>query len=388
MRHFIQGAGIRSIGGALALSVAAAAGAQDTVKVGLIEPLTGGVAFDGAMVVKGAKLAEKMANASGGVLGKKLELVVSDGQCKPAESVSAAEKLITSDKVPVIMGAFCSGATQAVMPVVERASIPLVTGVSSLPRLTEVGNPMFFRHAEKDSMHAAAFSSALAADLKVKTVFFIAANDDWGRGSVESFKKSLEAVGTKTLDAEFFDPTATDFYTVLTKVRARKPDLVFLVAYTQSAATLMKQAKELGITSKIFGIGAVTTPTFLKLAGDSANGLLAGVAYVHTVPGEANAKFVQAYKAEYAGEEPSKYAQSGFNTMNVIIAAIKRAGAADPAKIRAALTATDNNGPTGRSQFDEKRQAYGFNLYLVELTDKGPVVRASRVIDKAAAAAQ
>jgi branched-chain amino acid transport system substrate-binding protein len=376
------------LGIALALSGAAAPlFAQDTVKVGVIQPLTGGVAFDGQMVVKGARLAEKLINAQGGVLGKKLELVVADGQCKPAESVSAAEKLITSDKVPVILGAFCSGATQAVMPVVERASIPLVTGVSSLPRLTEVGNPWFFRNGEKDSMHAAAFSAALASDLKLKSVFFIAANDDWGRGSVDTFKKSLEGAGAKTLDVEFFDPAATDFYTVLTKVRARKPDLVFLAAYTQSAATLMKQAKELGITSKMFGIGAVTTPTFLKLAGDSANGLLAGVAYAHTVPGEVNAKFVQAYKAEYGGEDPSKYAQSGYNTLNVIAAAIRRAGAADPAKIRVALMATDNTGPTGRTRFDEKRQAYGFNLYLVELTDKGPVVRASRVIDKAAAAA-
>lgn len=369
-----------------ALAWGGAAGAQETVKVGVIQPLTGGVAFDGQMVVKGAKLAEKLINAQGGLLGKKLELVVADGQCKPAESVSAAEKLITSDRVPVILGAFCSGATQAVMPVIERAGIPLVTGVSSLPRLTEAGNKFFFRNGEKDSMQAAAFSAALASDLKVKSVFFIAANDDWGRGSVDSFRKSLEAVGAKTLDVEFFDPSATDFYTVLTKVRARRPDLVFLAAYTQSAATLMKQAKELGVNSRIFGIGAVTTPTFLKMAGESAYGLLAGVAYAHTVPGDVNARFVQAYKAEYGGEDPSKYAHSGYNTINVIAGAIRRAGAADPAKIRAALEQTDQVGPTGRYQFDEKHQAYGFHLYLVELTAKGPVVRGSKVIDKTIAA--
>ncbi|MDF2114450.1 ABC transporter substrate-binding protein [Roseiarcaceae bacterium H3SJ34-1] len=361
-----------------------AAQAQETVKIGVIEPLTGGVAFDGMSFVKGAQLAEKEINAAGGLLGKKLELVVADGVCRPAESVSAAEKLITSDKVPVMIGAFCSGATQAVMPVAERSKIPLVTGTSSLPRLTEVGNKWFFRNTEKDTMEAAAFSNALINDLKFKTVFYVAANDDWGRGSVDSFKKTLEGLGAKTVGVEFFDQSATDFYTLLTKVRGARPDLVFLAAYTQSAATALKQAKELGVESKIFGIGAVTTPTFLKLAGDAAHGLLAGVAYASSIPGAENAKFVAAYKAAN-GEDPSKYAMFGYNTTHVVGEAIKRAGAADPEKIREALAATDYLGPTGRVHFDDKGQGYGFSLYLVELTPGGAVVRASKEIDKAAA---
>jgi branched-chain amino acid transport system substrate-binding protein len=146
----------------------------------------------------------------------------------------------------------------------------------------------------------------------------------------------------------------------------------------------MKQAKELGIASQIFGIGAVTTPTFMKLAGDAAYGLLAGVAYAPSAPGEANEEFVRKYKA-VNGEVPGKYQLFGYNTTNVVAQAIKRAGAADPAKIRDALTQTDYTGPTGRVRFDEKGQAYGFSLYLVELTSNGPVVRASKVIDKAAA---
>lgn len=363
---------------------AVSAQAQETIKIGVIEPLTGGVAFDGNSVVKGAKLAEKQINAKGGVLGKKIELVVSDGQCKPAESVSAAEKLMAADKVPVIMGAFCSGATQAVMPVIERAQIPLVTAVSSLPKLTEVGNKWFFRNTEKDTMQGAAFSGALYGDLQFKTVFYFAANDDWGRGSVGSFSKTLEGLGAKTVGTEFFDPAATDFYTALTKIRALKPDLIFLAAYTQSAATLMKQAKELSISSKIFGIGAVTTPTFTNLAGDAAYGLLAGVNYAPGIPGDVNAQFVSAYQAEY-NELPGKYHVAGFNTIHVIAQAIQRAGAAEPAKIQAALRQTDYTGPMGRVRFDDNQQAYGFSLYLVELTDKGPTVRASRAIDQAAA---
>lgn len=360
------------------------AAAQETIKVGAVEPLSGAVAFDGNSWVKGAQLAIKLVNEGGGVLGKQIELVIGDGACKPAESVSAAEKLITSDRVPVLMGAFCSGATQAVMPLAERNQIPLVSGTSSLPKLTEAGNHWFFRNTEKDTMEAAAFASVLHDDLHFRSVFYLAANDDWGRGSADSFKRTLEGLGAKTVDVEFFDPNASDFYTVLTKIRALKPDLVFLAAYTQSGATMMKQAKELGITSHIFGIGAVTTPTFTKLAGDAAYGLLAGVAYAPTVPGAANEDFVAKYKA-VNGDVPGKYQLFGYNTANVVVQAIKRAGAAEPTKIRDALKDTDYTGPTGRVRFDDKGQAYGFSLYLVELTPNGQVVRASKEIGKAAA---
>jgi branched-chain amino acid transport system substrate-binding protein len=194
----------------------------------------------------------------------------------------------------------------------------------------------------------------------------------------------MESLGAKTVGAEFFDPAATDFYTLLTKTRLAKPDLVFLAAYTQSAATALKQARELGIKSKFFGIGAVTTPTFLKLAGDAANGLLAGVAYTASVPGAPNEKFVAAFKAEN-GDVPSKFAMFCFNTTHVVAQAIGRAGAADPEKIRDALVKADYQGPTGQVRFNEKGQGYGFSLYLVELTPSGAVVRASKEIDKAAA---
>lgn len=362
--------------------IAAAADAQ-TIKIGVIQPLTGGVAFDGNNVIKGARLAVKEINDAGGVLGSQVELVIADGACKPAESVSAAEKLITADKVPVIMGAFCSGATQAVMPVAEKNQIPLVTGVSSLPKLTEAGNKWFFRNAETDAMLAVAFSKSLYNDLKFKSVFFMAANDDWGRGTVESFKHVLEGLGAKTVGTEYFDYAHADFYTPLTKVRAAKPDLVVVVAETQAAATLVKQAKELSMNSKIFGVGAWATPTFMNLAGPAADGLLAGVAYAPTITGDLNKVFVDKFKAAN-NELPGKYSMSGYNTIHIIAQAIKRAGAADPAKIRNALPATDYTGPTGRLQFDAKGQVYGQDVFLVELQGGSPIIKASAKMEKPA----
>lgn len=363
------------------LSLMTSVAMAEPIKIGVVQPLTGGVAFDGNNVLKGAKLAVKEINDAGGVLGSPIELVIGDGACKPAESVSAAEKLITADKVPVIMGAFCSGATQAVMPLAEKSQIPLVTGVSSLPKLTEAGNKWFFRNAETDAMLAVAFSKSLYSDLKFKSVFFLAANDDWGRGTVDSFKHVLEGLGAKTVGTEFFEYSHADFYTLLTKVRAANPDLIVVAAETQAAATLVKQAKELSVKSKIFGVGAWATPTFMNLAGDAANGLLAGVAYAPTISGDLNKTFVSKFKAAY-NEDPGKYSMSGYNTIHIIADAIKRAGAAEPAKIREALIATDYTGPTGRLRFDAKGQVYGQSVFLVELKGGSPIVKADAKMEK------
>jgi len=354
--------------------------AQD-VKIGIIEPLSGQAAFDGNAVLKGAKLAQQEINAAGGVLGARLEFVVADGACNAADTVSAAEKLINADHVPVIEGAFCSGATQAIMPIVEKLNVPLVSGVASLDKLTKAGNKWFFRTTEADSMEAVAFADVLHSDLKFKTVFYFGTNDDFGRGIVDFFKTRMEALGAKTVGTEFYDTNSTDLYTPLTKIRALKPDLLFVTAFTQAAASIAKQSVELGLSSKIFGIGAWTTPAFLKLAGSASDGILAGVPYAPSASGELNEKFVKAFQAAN-GELPSKYAAGGYNATHIIAQAIQRAGSLDSTKIRDALYATDYNGPTGRIRMASNGQAYGFNLFLIEL-EKGDVkIRAQRAIDK------
>ena len=372
---------IRKLVLATAVALVSGGAAAQDIRIGVIKPTTGPLAFDGAADIKGAQLAAKEINAKGGVLGRKIELVIEDGQCKPAESVGAAEKLIFRDKVSAIMGAFCSGATLAVMPIAEKNKIPLVTGVSSNPKLTEMGNTWFFRNAETEALTAQAFARVLARDMKLNNAYFLAVNDDWGRGTVDAFKANWEKVGGKNAGTEFVDRTANDFYTPLTKIRATRPDVIIVAAESQAGSIIAKQAKELGLKSRIFGVGAWATPTFMELAGDAANGLLAGVVYAPTQPGERNKTFVADYRGAYK-EEPGKYSAAGYNTIHIIAQAIQRAGAADPEKIRAALEKSDYAGPNGRVRFDEKHQAYGHELVLVELQNKTAHVKATSVIQK------
>jgi branched-chain amino acid transport system substrate-binding protein len=357
--------------GALLLPVSAFA--DDTIKIGVIQPLTGSVAYNGTTDVNGAKLAADEINAKGGVLGKKIELVVEDGQCKPADTVNAAEKLIQRDKVVAIMGAFCSSATLAIMPVAQNYKIPLVTAVSSAAALTEKGNPWFFRATETDALLAKAFAKILYNDLKLRTVAYIGVNDDFGRGGVAEFEKQMDALGAKTAMKEYFEHGTSDFYTLLTKLKSSGADGVFVAAETQDGSILVKQKAELGISTKMFGVGSWATADFIKLAGSAGEGIYAAVPYASTMATPKNKTFVADYENRYH-EAPGKYSAAGYNGINIIAQAIERAKSPDADNIRQALGKTDYDGPNGHFQFDEKGQATGFNVVLVQLTNGAPKV--------------
>jgi branched-chain amino acid transport system substrate-binding protein len=347
--------------------------ADDTIKIGVIQPLTGSVAYNGTTDVNGAKLAGDEINAKGGVLGKKIELVVEDGQCKPADTVNAAEKLIQRDKVVAIMGAFCSSATLAIMPVAQNYKIPLLTAVSSAAALTEKGNPWFFRATETDALLAKAFAKILYNDLKLRTVAYIGVNDDFGRGGVAEFEKQMDALGAKTVMKEYFEHGTSDFYTLLTKLKASGADGVFVAAETQDGSILVKQKAELGISTKMFGVGSWATADFIKLAGPAGEGIYAAVPYASTMATPKNKAFVADYENRYH-EVPGKYSAAGYNGINIIAQAIERAKSTDADNIRQALGKTDYDGPNGHFHFDEKGQAIGFNVVLVQLTNGVPKV--------------
>jgi branched-chain amino acid transport system substrate-binding protein len=355
------------------LLISTQAFAQQTIKIGLVQPLTGSVAYNGTADVAGSKQAVDERNAKGGVLGKKIELVIEDGQCKPANSVNAAEKLIQKDKVVALSGAFCSSATAAIIPVAEKYKMPLITGVSSKADLTEKGNKYFFRATETDALLAKSFAKIIYSNLNLKNIAYIGVNDDWGRGGVDEFSKQMTELGAKTALKEYFDHGTTDFYTLLTKLRASKADGVFVAAETQDGSILVKQIKELGLNIKVFGVGSWATSDFIGLAGPAAEGIYAAVPYSSTMKTPKNEAFVKEY-ASRNKENPGKYGAAGYNAMNILMDAIERAKSTDADKIVAALHQTDYEGPNGKFKFNPNGQAWGFNVVLVQIKNKVPEV--------------
>jgi branched-chain amino acid transport system substrate-binding protein len=366
---------------AAAFALAPFAIAQETVRIGVVQPLTGPVAYDGNIYVNTAKMLVDEMNAKGGVLGKRIELVVEDGACNPAQSVNAAEKLVVRDKVVALLGAFCSTSTAAMMEVSKKHNVPHVTGISTAAHLTEQGNPYFFRAVATTPMLGNAFGGVLPNTLKAKRFAFLVLNDDWGRSVVASYPKSIQAAGGEIVATEFFQQSDVQFLSPITKIKASNPEAIILAANTQQAAALSKQIRELGVTAPLLGEGSWTSDSYLKLAGPASEGVYGLVEYVYTIQNPINDAFVKAYRDKFK-DSPTKFAGAAHNALNIVVDAIRRAGAADPEKIRDALEKTDYTGLVGNMKFSDKHQAYGQTVYLARVKGGVPEVVASAQIAK------
>ena len=174
--------------------LAATASAQDTIKIGVTQPLTGAFAASGNYVAQGAKIAEEQINKAGGVLGKKIQLIVEDNKSNPTEAVGTAEKLIVRDKVPVMMGAWSSTLTLAVMPKLEEYKVPMLVETSSSGKITVSGNPYIFRISPTSEMEAKAFAP-LFKKMDIKKADFLATNNDFGLGASKEFSEMAKKEG-------------------------------------------------------------------------------------------------------------------------------------------------------------------------------------------------
>ena len=366
---------------AIALALSGAAAAQETIKIGVVQPLTGPVVYDGNIYANTVKMLVEDMNAKGGVLGKKIELVIEDGACNPAQSVNAAEKLVVRDKVVALLGAFCSTSTAAMMEVARKHKVPHITGISTAAQLTEQNNPYFFRAVATTPMLGEAFGGTLPGAVKAKRFAFLVINDDWGRSMVASYPKSIEKAGGTIVGTEFFQSSELQFLSQITKIKSMNPDGIILAANTQHAAALSKQIREMGITVPLMGEGSWTSDSYLKLAGPASDGVYGLVEYVYTIKNPVNDAFVKMSRDKLK-ENPSKFAGAAHNAISIMVDAIRRAGSADPEKIRTALTQTDFNGIVGNIRFDAKNQAYGQNVYLALIKGGVPEVVATAKISK------
>jgi branched-chain amino acid transport system substrate-binding protein len=365
---------------AFGLSIAQA-GAQDIV-IGGVFPLTGGVSYDGQTDMNGAKTAVEEINAAGGVLGRKIKFVTEDGACNPTNSVGAAEKLISQQKVVALIGALCSSATGAVAETVRKYKIPQITGVSTAERLTEEGNPWFFRATTTTKLNGMSLAQPLLEmSGGKKKIAFIVTSDDWGRSAVAAYGDAFRKLGASIVATEYFDRNDTDFTEHLTKIRAAAPDVIFSVGGFQNAANVTIQARQLGINIPILGEGAFCSDSWAKLVGGFTANVVGILEWVPGIADEANTKFIQNYQKAFK-EIPTKFSAAGYNTMHILADAIRRAGSTDPEALRKALAETDYKGIMGRYRFDAKGQAYDFDVLLVEWKDGKSVVKRKAEIAK------
>jgi branched-chain amino acid transport system substrate-binding protein len=351
--------------------IPALAGAQ-TVKIGAVYPLSGGVAESSSWVVEGVKQAVEEINAKGGipVQGKneKIDLVLYDSKCDPTTGVAAVEKMINRDNVVAITGDYCSSCCLAQREVSGRSKIVQVTPIAVSPKITAPEYPYMFRTVNTIDMYAQPFVEFVAKKLPdVKSVGLIAITDDYGRSAVSIYTQLYQKNNIKVAATEYFKHGDEDFYTQLTKIFAAKPDAVYIVTDEDSQNIgILKQLKELGFKGKIFGASTYATDNIVKLGGKE---LLEGM-YLESIPFELSKDKpeVKAWEKRYSAKwnrAANGFSLAGYQSVFALADAIKRADTlTDKEKIREAMAKTNLPsvllGYIGKPEFDSVGQVHPY----------------------------
>lgn len=334
------------------------AGAGATIKIGEYASLTGSEAAFGQSSHKGTQLLVEEINKAGGVLGKKLELIVEDNQSKAGESATIVKKFISRDKVVAILGEVASGRSLEAGPICQTAGIPMVSPSSTNPKVTEIGDYVF-RVCFIDPFQGKLLAEFATKTLKAKKAVILSdVSAAYSVGLASFFKEAFTATGGTILAEQKYASKDKDFKAQLTAIKAMNPDVICVPGYYTEVGLIVKQARDLGIMVPIFGGDGWEAPELIQIAGGEA---LKNTFYsTHFSPAQDSPmakKFVEAFKAKYAGEVPDAMAALGYDSALALVEAIKKAGSTEPAKLRDALKTTDFVGVTGRTKLDAKRDA-------------------------------
>jgi branched-chain amino acid transport system substrate-binding protein len=341
--------------------------AADTIKLGVAGPHSGDLAPYGIPTMKAAQLVVKKINANGGVLGKQVELLVQDDQCKPEIATNTATKLV-SDGADVVLGHICSGATKAALGIYKDANIPVMSPSATNPPLTQSGDyPNFFRTIASDDKQADMAVNFAINTLGAKKIAVLHDKGDYGKGFAEFAKSYIEKSGqAEVVLFEGITPGAINYDSIVSNIRRKKADAVVFGGYHPEASKLITSIKRKRIKIPFISEDGVKDESFIKVAGDAAEGAyMTGPRDLSDMP--LNIQAYEEYKAEY-GEDPGAFYQEGYSAALALLNAIEKAGSTDYDAVVNALRNEYVETPVGKIKFDAKGDAegVGFSIYTVK----------------------
>ena len=323
--------------GASALMAGSSAFAQDmVVKIGHVGPTSGAIAHLGKDNENGARMAIEELNAKGVTIGGKkvkLELLAEDDAGDPKQGTAAAQKLADS-KVMGVIGHLNSGTTIPASKIYSDAGIPQISPSATNPKYTRQGYKTSFRVVADDVHLGGTLGQYAVTSLKGKSIAVIDDRTAYGQGVADEFEKGVKAAGGKTVGREFTNDKATDFTAILTSLKAKKPDVVFFGGMDAVAGPMMRQMKQLGIEAKFMGGDGICTGELPKLAAGTMADSQVVCAEAGGVEGAAKKSmddFYAAYKKKF-NTDVQVYAPYVYDAVNVMVAAMVKAGSAEPAK--------------------------------------------------------
>ena len=333
-------------------------GSGDTIKIGANIEMTGGSASFGKSAQNGIKLAIDAENAKGGVLGKKLELVVADNKSEAAEATNAMQKLVAQDKVVAVIGPNLSSASIAATSVNTGAKVLAISPMGTNPNVTVDKDgktkDFMFRACFIDPFQGTVMANYAFKKGAKKVAIVQEVSNDYAVGLAKFFKDAFEKLGGQVIDVANYQTGDKDFTAVLTNIKAKNPDAIFAPGNFTESALLIKQARQLGIKAPFMGGDTWETQEFIDVGGKDVEGIAFSSAFDREKATTAEAKkFMEEYVKEYKGE-PSAFNALGYDAYMIAYDAMKRGGTDDSTKIRDAIAATKGlELVTGKTEFDK-----------------------------------
>mgnify|MGYP000520531818 FL=1 len=336
---------------AIALSLGASLVYAQTgpIKIGVVTPLSGTYTPIGEQVKMGLDLAAKEINATGGINGRKIDLIYEDEEANPAVATQKAEKLFQVEKVEFLTGTVNSGSTLAVGQLAERNNKLIATTVSFADSITaDKCSPNVFRVNARAGMQSAALAAWVDKEIPKANIFFIGPDYEMGRSTVSAFKKASIEKGAKDVGEVFAPLDNKDYSPYFGQVRAAKPNVIYTSVAGNDTVRLFTQMDEYGVNKGVTIVGASGTVTSQNMGaiGKSANGFVTGVGYSPKLDNPANKKFVADFQKAY-NKLPDLYGADSYGLLYFYKAAVEKAKSTETDKVRAAMNDLSWQTPQG-----------------------------------------
>jgi len=347
--------------------------AQDTIKIGIVLPLTGDQAKFGEIEKLSFDLALAEINAAGGVKGKKLEFLIEDDTGRPEVGRSVVEKLITKDKVVMVGGGYSSSVTYAMAGVCQQNQMPFLVNTGSADNISTSGWDWIFRLNPPVSEYASSVESLLTAVIKPTNVAILHENSLFGTSGAKEFEKTCEGLNIKVLLKEGYESGGIDYKPVLMKVKQLNPDIVYMVSYIMDASLLMKQAKELKLTPKMFigGAAGFTLPEFQQNAGVASEKVISATLWHEVLPYPGAMDYYKKFVAKY-GKPTEYHGAEAYAAAYVIADVLKRTKSFSNTDIKQALSETNLMtvfGPVKFISYGKHKNQNKLPTYVVQWID-------------------
>ncbi len=350
---------------AVAVAPAAASGAKDPaapaegaeILIGEVGSLSGAEATFGVSTHNGIELALKEVNAAGGVKGRKLKVVVLDDQGKPEEAATAITKLITAEKVSLVLGEVASTRSIAMAAVAENNQTPMISHASTNPKVTE-GKGFVFRVCFIDPFQGYVMARFAKQDLKLERVAILKdVRNDYSIGLAQTFAARFKGYQGKIVREEAYSAGDKDFKAQLAAIKAANPQAIYVPGYYADVGLVARQAKRLGLDVPLLGGDGWSSEMLYEIGGEAIEGSYYSNHYSTQDPSPRIQKFVADYKAAY-GSEPDSFAALGYDALKVAANALARAKSLSGPDLRDAVASTaELDGVTGTISIDAGHNA-------------------------------